>query len=179
MINVSKLARRLFDSRNGELVVGGVPVGEIAETTGTPAFVYDSSVITDSVQRLREALPSPFDLYYSIKANPNQAILGLVLEQGCGLEVASAGEFYQALQSGCPIKTYDEPGGLVIFDAGPGGGPDASIRKNRPVLTGEIAPVYGFVAPEARAKWKHVFYGENNLAAPEQLYGDLKTADSP
>ncbi len=29
------------------------------------------------------------------------------------------------------------------------------------------------VAPEARAKWKNVFYGENNLAEPERLYLDL------
>jgi len=136
MIDVATLAQRLFDTRDGELVVGGVPVGEVAETTGTPAFVYDSSVITGSVQRLREALPSPFDLYYSIKANPNQAILGLVLEQGCGLEVASAGEFYQALKSGCPPDRilFAGPGKNVeeldyVVDAGIGEIHVESIRE--------------------------------------------------
>ena len=34
------------------------------------------------------------------------------------------------------------------------------------------------VAPEARAKWKNVFYGEHNLAEPEKLYWDL-TKEGP
>ena len=33
------------------------------------------------------------------------------------------------------------------------------------------------VAPEARAKWKNVFYGNNNLAKPDKLYRDLKVED--
>jgi len=31
------------------------------------------------------------------------------------------------------------------------------------------------VAPEARAEWKNVFFGENNLAAPDELYWNLRT----
>ena len=38
----------------------------------------------------------------------------------------------------------DTPGGIVIYDAGPAGAPDGAIRPNKPVMTGEIAPVYGF-----------------------------------
>jgi len=37
----------------------------------------------------------------------------------------------------------------------------------------------GIVAtPEARAKWKNVFYGKNNLAKPEKLHTDLKAEES-
>ena len=58
--------------------------------------------------------------------------------------------------AGCDEVTQDEPGGIVIYDAGPGGGPDAGIRQNRPVMTGEIAPVYGFVAPNAITEYYYL-----------------------
>jgi hypothetical protein len=33
------------------------------------------------------------------------------------------------------------------------------------------------VSPEQRAKWKNVYYGENNLAEPDKLYWNLKAED--
>jgi cysteine-rich repeat protein len=50
----------------------------------------------------------------------------------------------------------DEPGGIVIYDAGPGGAPDGAIRPNRPVMTGEIAPVYGFVSKTAKTEYYYL-----------------------
>jgi diaminopimelate decarboxylase len=47
-----------------------------------------------------------------VKANPNQAILEHFVAQGCGLEVASAGELSRALKAGCPPEK-------ILF-AGPG-----------------------------------------------------------
>src|SRR5262249_50411061 len=53
-----------------------------------------------------------FSICYSVKANPNRVILRHFLARGCGLEIASVGEFYQAVQAGClPQK--------ILF-AGPG-----------------------------------------------------------
>lgn len=61
------------------------------------------------------------------------------------------------LLAGCDqLQTYDEPGGLVVYDAGSGGAPDGGIRQNRPVMTGEIAPVYGFVSPEAMVEYYYL-----------------------
>jgi hypothetical protein len=42
------------------------------------------------------------------------------------------------------------------------------------ILFDRVYPGGIIVAPEARAKWKNVFYGKNNLAKPEKLYSDLK-----
>ncbi|HKQ60687.1 MAG TPA: diaminopimelate decarboxylase [Candidatus Polarisedimenticolaceae bacterium] len=103
---------RHFDHRAGELLVGGVSVGEIARQHGTPLFVYDRGVMDGKLARLRAALPAGFSVYYSIKANPCAAILRGFLAQGCGLEVASSGELVQALAAGCA------PGKIVF--AGPG-----------------------------------------------------------
>jgi diaminopimelate decarboxylase len=101
-----------YTSKNGELLVGGVAVSEIASQYGTPLFIYDRSVIEKKWARLRQALPSAFSIYYSVKANPNQTILRCFLEKGAGLEIASAGEYTQARNAGCPAEK-------IVF-AGPG-----------------------------------------------------------
>ena len=61
---------------------------------------------------LRDFLPSRVSISYSVKANPNLAFLRLFLEKGVGLEIASAGEFYQARTAGCESSN-------IVF-AGPG-----------------------------------------------------------
>jgi len=109
---VSNLIARYFAQRGGELLIGGVPVTRLAARHGTPVFVYDRAVLDRKLDALREALPAGFSVCYSVKANPNRALLEHFLSRGCGLELASAGEFHQALAAGA--KPSD-----VIF-AGPG-----------------------------------------------------------
>jgi diaminopimelate decarboxylase len=127
MIDVGNLIDRLFVRRDGELLIGGVAVGEIVSSTGSPVFVYDAGCIRATVQRLRDALPESFEVYYSIKANPNQALLKLLLDLGCGFEIASAGEYHQAIASGCrpervlfagPGKTIEELDHVVAHGIG-------------------------------------------------------------
>jgi diaminopimelate decarboxylase len=106
------LAQKYFGVRNSELLVGGVPVRVLAESYGTPAFVYDGGVLDRKLDALLAALPKRFRICYSMKANPNQAVLRHFLSRGCGLEIASAGEFRQGLEAGCEA-------GSMLF-AGPG-----------------------------------------------------------
>ena len=96
----------------GELLVGELSVLFLANRYGTPLFIYDRKVVEQKYSALRDALPSRFSISYSVKANPNPAFLKFFLEKGCGLEIASAGEFHQALSVGCPPEK-------LIF-AGPG-----------------------------------------------------------
>lgn len=96
----------------GELLVGGLSVTNLVSKYGSPFFVYDSSVLDKKWRMLRDTLPARFDIHYSVKANPNQAIIKHLLAKGAGVEVASAGEIYQALQAGC------EPSKILF--AGPG-----------------------------------------------------------
>ncbi len=123
-----RLATRHFRIVDGQLCIGGVSAAQLAEQFGTPVFLYDQGVMLRKIGRLRSILPPPFRLFYSMKANPNAAILKCALQQGCGLEVASGGELYQALRVGCP------PDRLIF--AGPGKTPPelaaavrASIRE--------------------------------------------------
>ena len=87
-------------------------MGELAQQYGTPLFVYDRGVLDAKLTLLRETLPPGFSIYYSVKANPTRAILQHFLHEGCGLEIASAGEYFQAVQAGCL-------GENIVF-AGPG-----------------------------------------------------------
>jgi diaminopimelate decarboxylase len=110
--HVAALVARYFDRVGGELMVGGRGMCDLADRHGTPLFVYDQRALAAQWQSLREALPEAFEIYYSVKANPNQTILQYFLERGCGLEIASSGELCQALAAGCPPER-------IVF-AGPG-----------------------------------------------------------
>ncbi len=62
-----------------------------------------------------------------------------------------------ALLSGCSSDPdQDTPGGIVIYDAGPAGAPDGAIIPNKPVMTGEIAPIYGFKEKSARVEYYYL-----------------------
>ena len=98
---VATLVRDCFHSSDGELLVGNLPVSALISRYGTPLFLYDASVLEKKWTLLRQTFPPRFKVCYSVKANPNQAFLRFFVSKGCGLEVASGGELYQALESGC------------------------------------------------------------------------------
>ena len=97
---------------DGELMVGDLVVSSLVARHGTPIFLYDRAVLERKYLALRNALPARFRICYSVKANPNPAFLRFFLEKGCGLEIASVGEFEQARAAGCCPKD-------ILF-AGPG-----------------------------------------------------------
>jgi len=110
--HVSRLVQQHFEVVENELVIDGYSIRSIAERFGTPHFVYSGTAILRRIERLKEVLPPGFELYYSIKANPNAQILKLCLTSECGLEIASGGELFQALNAGCNAQN-------ILF-AGPG-----------------------------------------------------------
>lgn len=112
MEHVASLIGKYFGASAGELLVGGCRVKDLASAYDTPLFVYDAGIAQRKLCELRHALPARFSISYSVKANPNPAFLHLFLSHDCGLEVASAGELYQALNAGCPSEK-------ILF-AGPG-----------------------------------------------------------
>ena len=61
--------------RQGAWRLSGLAIAEVATKFSTPLFVYDQRTLESQFHSLREALPDIVDLYYSIKANPNPAIV--------------------------------------------------------------------------------------------------------
>jgi len=110
--NLPECIARNWKSANSELMVGGLPISSIIDRYGTPIFVYDREVLERKYSALRSTLPPKFTIYYSVKANPNPAFLRFFLEKGCGLEIASVGEFHIARCAGCLPEA-------IVF-AGPG-----------------------------------------------------------
>src|SRR2546426_1237640 len=107
----ANLITRCFGSQGSVLNIGGRSITALADRYGTPLFVYNRGAIDRKLAALRTLLPQ-FEVYYSVKANPNLAILRHFVLRGCGLEIASGGEFIQALAAGCRPES--------IFMAGPG-----------------------------------------------------------
>jgi len=109
---VASLIHRHFDLAGGELQIGDIAVSQLAERYGTPLYIYDARVLERKWQLLRGTLPAEFTVAYSVKANPNPALLEYFLAKQCDLEIASAGEFHCALRAGCAPSR-------ILF-AGPG-----------------------------------------------------------
>ena len=101
-MQVKQLISETFPDSDDQLRIGGVGVHRLANEFGTPLFAYDAFVLQRKWDILRSTYPEIFQIYYSVKANPNPNILKFFLGQGAGMEIASAGELLQAEEAGCP-----------------------------------------------------------------------------
>lgn len=75
-------------------------IAHAAEQFGTPFYCYDSTVLENTFQSLREVLPKNVDIFYSIKANPNIAICNELRQLGACAELCSYYEILAAIKAG-------------------------------------------------------------------------------
>ena len=84
---------RPFVYTDNRLSCSGADLSELAETYGTPLYVYSADAIRDRLGMLQTEFASiPNTLCYAVKANSSLAILKLLSEQGCGFDIVSGGE---------------------------------------------------------------------------------------
>ena len=89
-----------FDYRDGALFAEDVDLTALAETVGTPFYVYSAATLRRHVRVLREAFAGQRVLIaYAMKALSNQAVLTLLAKEGTGADVVSGGELERALGS--------------------------------------------------------------------------------
>ena len=87
--------------RGGSLLLGGVPLADIAERVGTPAFVYNAEAIRGRYRSLDAALrPIPHRICFAVKANSNLAVLRILRDLGAGADIVSSGELARVLAAG-------------------------------------------------------------------------------
>jgi diaminopimelate decarboxylase len=98
--------------RGRDLVAGGFTIEALAERFGTPLYIYDAEVMRRSFIALKIALSGFAGIVYSIKANPNTAVARIFADLGAGIEIASAGEYDRARETGVAPD--------AILFAGPG-----------------------------------------------------------
>lgn len=92
-----------FDYRDGRLTAEDVPLAELAETYGTPLYVYSTKHILDAFRRYREGLEGVDHLIcFAVKANGNLSILNLLANEGAGADLTSGGELHLSLRAGVP-----------------------------------------------------------------------------
>jgi len=73
----------------------------LAETYGTPLYVYNERILRKCCREMRELVQYPhFRVNYSMKANSNLAFLQIVRDEGLDLDVVSPGEIHLALAAG-------------------------------------------------------------------------------
>jgi diaminopimelate decarboxylase len=77
-----------------------VRLRNLARRHQTPLYVYDGEQIEAQYNRLAAALPTGFEIFYSVKCNPLLSVCELLCKAGSRAEVASAGELHVALQAG-------------------------------------------------------------------------------
>jgi len=89
--------------RDGELVVGGCRLVDLAAAWGTPLYVIEEAAVRARVRRFRRALEAQWRnsrMVFASKAFPCTAMYRLVAEEGIGADVAGAGELAMALAGG-------------------------------------------------------------------------------
>jgi diaminopimelate decarboxylase len=93
--------RTVTRREDGVLSVGGLPVGELAERFGTPAYILDEADFRARCREFREAFRDA-DVYYAGKAFLCKAVVRMIAEEGLSLDVCSGGELATALAAGFP-----------------------------------------------------------------------------
>jgi diaminopimelate decarboxylase len=120
-----------FTYRDGVLHAGDVLVSEIADTVGTPTYIYSADAIRSSFQRMERAFASlGAHLHYAVKASSNLHILRLLHELGAGMDVVSGGELERAWLAGTPMRE-------IVF-AGVG----KTEEEQRAALDGRWSPLF-------------------------------------
>ncbi len=90
-----------FQRRRGELCCEQVPLAELAEEVGTPAYVYSTATLLRHARVFKAALrPLDFLACFAVKSAPNLALLKLLAQEGYGFGIVSGGELYRALAAG-------------------------------------------------------------------------------
>jgi len=91
--------------RKNKLYVEQVPLDRIAESTGTPVYVYSKKQLLSGYRAYTKAFRGiPHLICYALKANSNLALLKLLAQEGSGADIVSGGELFRALKAGISPK---------------------------------------------------------------------------
>ncbi len=94
-----------FEYRQGKLYCEDVPIKVLAETYGTPLFVYSRATLERHWHAFDQALAAYDHLVcYAVKANSSLAVLNVLARLGSGFDIVSGGELQRVLQAGGEAK---------------------------------------------------------------------------
>ncbi len=78
---------------NRKLQLSGVDLHALADSFGTPLYVYSADDVRDRVAMFAEAFTAmAHTVCFAVKANSSLALLRILAELGCGFDIVSGGE---------------------------------------------------------------------------------------
>ena len=94
-----------FHYKEGQLFAEEVALKDVADTYGTPTFVYSKATL----ERHANAYINSFEtmsglVCFSVKELSNISILKILKKSGCGFDIVSGGELHRALLAGADPK---------------------------------------------------------------------------
>ncbi|MBI3545998.1 MAG: diaminopimelate decarboxylase [Gammaproteobacteria bacterium] len=90
-----------FAFQDRQLFAENVRLADIAETAGTPCYVYSRAYIEERFRAFDSALTGrEHFVCYAVKANSNIAVLNLLARLGAGFDIVSGGELERVLAAG-------------------------------------------------------------------------------
>ncbi len=119
--------------KNTDIAIEGVSLRELAETHGTPLYVYSAGELLKPLRSLQTLLHDlPHLVCFAVKACSNLSILKLLTEAGAGLDLVSGGELFRA---GC----IGAPGERLVFS-----GVGKTAHEMRSALAYDGDGIYSF-----------------------------------
>lgn len=101
--------RRASVRKAADLCCEGVPLASIAESAGTPAYVYSRASIEAAYRTIDRAFGAlPHTVCYAVKANSNLAVLRLLAALGSSFDIVSGGEMER-------LRRLGVPGDRIVF----------------------------------------------------------------
>ncbi len=102
-----------FKFKNRELYCEQVTVRDVAESVGTPFYLYSHHTLVDHFAKIRKAFAEVQPLIcFAMKSNGNMAVCKTLKDQGAGFDIVSGGELKKAL------KIHADPKKIVFASVG-------------------------------------------------------------
>jgi diaminopimelate decarboxylase len=87
--------------RNGSLYVEDVALNALAQTHGTPLFVYSKAAMLSALAAYQRGFAGRnAQICYAMKANSSLGVLQVFANAGCGFDIVSGGELDRVLAAG-------------------------------------------------------------------------------
>ena len=90
-----------FEYRGGILHAESVSVNAIAESVGTPCYIYSKASLEHNWRSFKNGFADrDATIFYSVKSNSNLAVLALMSKLGSGFDIVSGGELHRVVRAG-------------------------------------------------------------------------------
>ncbi|QQD85365.1 diaminopimelate decarboxylase [Jeotgalicoccus sp. ATCC 8456] len=92
---------------NGQLMMRGHKIADLAKEYGTPLIIYDEDKMTSMMNQYHQIFKChqvPYSIPYASKAFSSIQMIKLLKRQEMELDVVSVGELYTAIEAGFPVE---------------------------------------------------------------------------